>query len=187
VRLDENASRAWFWRFSGCCALAVLGAYGFLWLVTGLLLPYRKISESVNCQSNVFRMTRGMRMYADDYDDRFLPAEQWMDRLSFYMEGEHRHHCPTVSRPGQERYGYAMNRDAAQQEKGRMESPEKTPLVYDSTNLTRSAFDPVTSLPVPGRHRTRARQGSPSRTGNFIGYADGSGRIKLDSTSASTP
>ncbi len=187
MRLEENASRAWFWRFSGCCALAVLGIYGFLWLVTGLLLPYRQISESVNCQSNVFRMTRGMRMYADDYEDRYPRAEQWMDSLSFYMEGNHRYHCPTVGRPGRERYGYAMNREAAQQEKSRMASPEKTPLVYDSTNLTRSAFDSAASLPVPGRHRTKSRQGTPSRTGNFIGYADGSGRIKLDSINANPP
>jgi hypothetical protein len=64
--------------------------------------------------------------------------------------------------------------------KGKIDDPDRTPLIYDSTNLAKSAFDPFASLPRPGRHITRARKDQPSRRGNFVGYAGGNARILLD-------
>ncbi len=142
--------------------------------------PLRLIAQSVGCQGNVFRLTRGLRMYADDSDDHFPPAERWMDRGFFYIDRERYLHCPAVSQEGQRQFGYAMNTKAAGRARAKIEEPDETALVYDSTNTERSAADAFATLPVPGRHVTRPRKGVPSRRGNFVGYVGGNARIRLD-------
>ena len=53
----------------GCGGCSVLG----LWLIglflSAIFAPLRIIGQSATCQSNVFHLARGFRMYADDYDD----------------------------------------------------------------------------------------------------------------------
>jgi hypothetical protein len=154
--------------------------YLFSWLLSGMLGPLRLLGQSVTCQSNIFPVTRAFRLYADDYQDYFPPEEGWMDRVSFYVPQERRFHCPTVSKEGENRYGYALNSKMGAVLKGKIENPDQTPLVYDSVNLAESAYDPFASLPRPGRHITRARKDQPSRRGNFVGFAGGNARIRLD-------
>jgi hypothetical protein len=60
--------------------------------------------------------------------------------------------------------------------------PEQVPLLYDSTNLARSASDALTSLPKPGRHQMREGRQGPIRQGNNVGYLDGSARFRADGT-----
>ncbi len=119
-------------------------------------------------------------MYAADYDDHFPPAAQWMDRTFFYVDKERYLHCPAVSAPGEPSYGYAMNLKVEGAALSKIPDPDSMPMVYDSTNMARSAADALSTLPRPGRHITRPRGGSPSRRGDFVGYAAGNARILLD-------
>lgn len=183
MRLKDSADTAWLWKVLGCGGCAVGCIYVIGWLLAGMFLPLRIIGQSVTCQASVFHMTRAFRMYADDFDDRLPPATGWMERTMVYVDKEPRFHCPAVASPGENLYGYAMNEKVSAKPLDKIDDPDETPVVYDSTNLARSVFDPVATLPRPGRHRTRPRKESPSKIGNFIGYVGGNARIKLDSPS----
>jgi len=180
MKLSERASDTWVWKALGCGAVAVGGLYLIGWLMAGTFGPLRALGQSMNCQGNVFRMTRAFRLYADDYEDHFPPAEGWMDKTAFYVVEERRLHCPTVSKPEDNRFGYAMNSKMSGALQGKLVNPDQIPLLYDSTNTARNAIDLFASLPRPGRHITRARKDTPSRRGNYVGYAGGNARIRLD-------
>jgi hypothetical protein len=105
-----------------------------------------------------------------------------MDRTFFYLEKEQCLHCPSVAKPASKRHGYAMNSNVGGKDRAEIDRPDEAPIVYDSTNMARSAFDPISSLPKPGRHRTRPRKDLPSKVGNFMGYVGGNARIRLDVT-----
>jgi hypothetical protein len=180
MRLNEHASDSWIWKAVGCAAVAIGGIYLLSYILGGLLTPLKSIGQSVACQSNIYPVTRAFRLYADDYEDRFPPAENWMDRTAFYTGDERRFHCPAVSKPGETRFGYGMNSKMGGVVRDKLVNPDQIPLIFDSTNLKRSAHDPFLSFPKPGRHITRPRKDNPSRRGNFVGYAGGNARIRLD-------
>src|SRR5687767_7449920 len=96
MRLNEHASETWVWKALGCAVVAVGGLYLIGWLMAGMFGPLRTLGQSIACQGNVVRMTRAFRMYADDYQDHFPPAEAWMDRTFFYVTEERKLHCPAV-------------------------------------------------------------------------------------------
>ena len=176
----DSASNAWLIRATmiGLGAVVVIFIVGQI--LAAMFIPLRAIGQSVTCQSNVIKLTRSFRLYEDDYDDHIPPSAGWMDRTFFYLDKEQYLHCPAVAVPKSKEYGYAMNSSVAGKDKAAIDRPEEAAIVFDSTNVTRSAFDPMISLPKPGRHRTKPRKGSPSRPGNFVGYFDGSARILLD-------
>lgn len=180
MRLSDSASDNWIWKAAGCAAVVVGGMYLLSYILAGILGPLRLVGQSVSCQTNIYPVTRAFRLYADDYQDQFPPAEGWMDRTLFYVVDERRFHCPSVSKPGEQKFGYAMNLKLGGAVRGKLINPDQIPLVYDSTNLARNAYDPFTSFPRPGRHITKPRKDNPSRRGNFVGYAGGNARIRLD-------
>ena len=180
MRLSEPASDTWIWKALGCGVVAVGGLYVLGWLMAGMFGPLRLIGQSVTCQSNIHRVTRALLLYSDDYEGRFPSSDKWMDRTAFYVVEERRFHCPAVSRETDNRFGYAMNAGMSGKVRAKLVNPDQIPLIYDSSNLMRSAFDPFTSFPRPGRHVTRARKDTPDRRGNFVGYAGGNARIRLD-------
>jgi hypothetical protein len=180
MRLNEAATPAWMARalLIGVAALVVLWLVGQV--LGAIFAPLRLIGQSVSCQTNVFKMTRAFRLYEDDYDDRIPPAANWMDRTFFYINTEGYLHCPTVGAPGVKLYGYAMNSKVSGKDRAEIDRPDEVEIIYDSVKLGRSASDPVSSLPIPGRHRTRPRKGAPMKPGNLIGYVGGSASVRLD-------
>jgi len=100
-----------------------------------------------------------------------LPAaEKWMDNdeIASKVQKDEWFHCPDVSNRHDDRYGYAYNDAiAGHQTNGKklkeMADAARTPLLYDSSNLGKSAHDAFASLPKPGRHGGR----------NNILYCDG--------------
>ena len=113
------------------------------------------------CLSNVKQSALGLLQYTADADDRFPPRDLWMDATLPYVKSEANWHCPSVPKGA---YGYAFN--AALSRAKPPKDPAKTPLVYDSVSPIRNASDPVTSLPLPGRHGGK----------NTIAYADGAAK-----------
>ena len=180
MRLTESASSAWIWRAVGCSGLVMLGMWALGLLLGTAFAPVRQLGQSATCQANVFRLARAQLIYADDYDEKLPVASNWMDRTMSYVVEERRLHCPTVSAQGERFYGYAMNPEMDGKARSKIDNPDETPLLYDSVRLEWSAVGLVTSLPVPGRHHTRARNGSPPKVGNYVGYAAGNARFKAD-------
>ncbi|MGC8669108.1 MAG: hypothetical protein ACP5VE_13415 [Chthonomonadales bacterium] len=181
MRLDEAATGSWL-RTVAVAALCVVGVLAVVaYLLRGLLVPLRALGQSVVCAGNVFRLTRAFRMYSDDYDERFPPAPGWVDRTLFYTGDDRRYHCPVVSAPGEDRYGYAMNDSMSARFRSKVNDPDHAPIVYDSESLVRSAHDALTSLPYPGRHFVRAQKRAPLERGNFIGYVAGFAKFAPES------
>jgi hypothetical protein len=180
MKLGESASSGWLLRALayGGCAVAV---FWLLALLLGAMLgPLKSVGQSRTCQANVVILTRGFRMYTEDYDDHFPPSARWMDSAVFFLDGEKRLHCPTVSKPGEKLFGYAMNSAVSGKGKKDLTAIDTTPLVYDSSNLARNAADEVKSLPSPGRHRGRVKKSGPFQHGNNVGYAGGSATFLTD-------
>jgi prepilin-type processing-associated H-X9-DG protein len=148
-----------------CCILLVL---------VGILFPIfgkaREKARQTNCKSTLKRISAAMLMYAQDNDDTLPPANNWIDTLAPYdtpsgksEKPEDRYHCVSASGKEMEVYGYTYNSNAASQNLTKIKEREAKMLVYDSTTLTRNAFDTGTSLPKEGRHTN----------GNNIAFVDG--------------
>src|SRR4051794_11023543 len=112
MRLSEAAEGSWVVRLFTCGVCVIAGIWLLAWLVGRSLAPLQVLAQSRTCQANAVRLTRAFQMYADDYDDRFMPTSRWMDNSRVYLPqtpGNPQLHCPTVSSEGEARYGYAMN------------------------------------------------------------------------------
>lgn len=137
----------------------------------GFGAPHTKYEPSANkdCPENLKSLYFAFAQYVDGNGS--LPsAERWMDNdeLSSKVQKEEWFHCPEVSNRHDSNYGYAYN-DLLSQRKlngkklQEMPNAAKTPLLYDSSNLGKSAHDAFVSLPRSGRHGGR----------NNVLYCDG--------------
>jgi len=113
---------------------------------------------------NVQHLSRAMQLYAQDNNEHFPPGNEWMDCITKHQPNDRFYHCPAVAGVKTARFGYAFNSDLSERSLGKIGDPHQVPLIYDSSNLSRNATDPVTSLPNPPRHDLRK--------GNVIGYVD---------------
>ncbi len=115
------------------------------------------------CSSNLKQVILGTLMYAQDFDDRFPPRLRWIDSVMPYIKNESVFRCPELLESDRNAYGYAFNGILSSVPLKNVTSPESTPVIYDSDQLGRGAFDHVSSFPTPGRHKG----------GNYIGFVDG--------------
>jgi prepilin-type processing-associated H-X9-DG protein len=111
-----------------------------------------------DCPENLKSLYFAFSQYADG-NGALPPADKWMenDEIASKIQKEEWLHCPQVSNRHDTVYGYAYNDAiAGKQLNGKklneMPNAASTPLLYDSSNLTKSAHDAFTSLPKPGRH-----------------------------------
>lgn len=125
--------------------------------------------KNKDCPENLKSLYTAFRMYAEDWSG-LPPAERWEDNEELISKVHQNEwlHCPAVSNRHDDKYGYAYNTQVAGvklngQALKEMPNAAVTPLLYDSTDLAKSAHDAVTSLPKPGRHGGR----------NNILYCDG--------------
>ncbi len=124
-----------------------------------------------SCLSNLHHIGIALSLYSEDNDQRLPSAARWMDVRWPYLTDESTYKCPALTRTRPAAYGYAFNASLTQRPLKTVPRPDATPLVYDSANLARNAFDPVSSLPRPGRHSRR----------NCIQFVDGHTKAMPDS------
>lgn len=124
----------------------------------------RAQAQTTACQSNLKQLALGMLMYAQDYNEKFPPAERWEDAIRLYVKNFQIFTCPAV--PSQE-HGYAFNRALSGKSLGGVPRPAETILVYESAAGQKNAADDGSSWPEPPRHGTS----------NGCAYADG--HVKL--------
>jgi prepilin-type processing-associated H-X9-DG protein len=138
----------------------------------GLLGGGQKYEPNLNqdCPENLKSLYIAFQQYAQDWD-ALPPAANWManDDLVSKVTHDEWLHCPSVSNRTDDKFGYAYNDGAAgmkmngKHNLADLPNAAHTPLLYDSTNLSKSAHDALKSLPKPGRHTGR----------NNILYLDG--------------
>ncbi len=122
------------------------------------------------CRTNLKALYSAMNMYAQDWGG-LPPAANWDANKEFVSRVPHNSelHCPAVSNGHDSRYGYAYNTAVAGKSLGtaatlkQMKDATKTPLLYDSSNLSAGAADAYTSLATPGRHHGK----------DYVLYLDG--------------
>ena len=111
-----------------------------------------------DCPENLKSLYLAFEKYAELKGS--LPPANWLDDkdLTGNIVKEEWEHCPAVSNRHDAKFGYAFNASLAGMSLGTKEKlsqlpkASETPLLYDSTNLSKSASDKFTSLPKPGRH-----------------------------------
>jgi len=136
------------------CSCVVL----FIPILAAVLLPVftqaRKKAQAVTCLSNEKQQALGMIMYVQDYDETFPRVGKWMDNIAPYIKSEMVFHCPSVS-PGRitPDCGYAYDSRLSGATLAQIASPASSALIFESSNLNRSASDACKSLPLPGRLR----------------------------------
>ena len=168
------------------------GAVGFLLLVLIALVASTAIRRNLGviqtgiCMRNVNAISQGLKMYSQDYDDTLPPATVWMDSTRRYLHADVDFRCPVLHKTDPSAFGYALNPAAAGKKRSRIAQPENTPLVYDSTVLTRNAVAGPDTMPKEGRHQGRPgsrrrrllaaapKGGRPvNQPGNIVAFADG--------------
>lgn len=123
-----------------------------------------------SCPANLKALWTAFNLYAQDWDALPL-APNWCKNSDLVSRVPHNYelHCPAVSNGHDTVYGYAYNDKLSGLSLGtktglnQLPNASTTPLLYDSSNLTESAHDAFTSLPVPGRHSGK----------DYVVYMDG--------------
>lgn len=166
----KSSIPVWVWFVVVPCGCFIVGVIALAALLFPVFSQARERARNVSCLSNVKQQELGILMYAQDYDQYLPAANQWMDATSPYRHSELSLHCPAAAQSTSDLYGYAYNKGISARLLPSVADPQTTPMTYDSTVLTRNAFDYVSSLPRPGRHVGE----------NNVGYADGHAKHQSD-------
>ena len=158
----------------GSCGCALL----MIPILAAILFPVfaqaRAKARAVTCLSHEKQMGLGVMMYAQDYDETFPAAPQWMTQINPYVKNPAVYACPSVDNHAQTEaggvYSYAYNTQLSKRSMALVKAPQLAGMLYDSTAMTENASDALTSLPVPGRHQGR----------NNVAFGDGHAK-SLDS------
>ena len=122
---------------------------------------YTKQMAPSNCLSHAKQIALGMRMYADDNDDKFPLKENWQSAIKGYVKTDEVFICPSAKVPAN---SYAMHAERSGASRTKLPDLSKTVIGFES-ELPKShaygAFDAVAY-----RHADRA---------SFM-YADGHGK-----------
>ena len=103
------------------------------------------------CQFNLHQIALAVRMYIEDWDKRFPPADRWCDAIRPYIKDWSVLTCPAVAERGG-KWGYAMNWKLSKRFLGEVEDPAHTVVVYETENLRKNACGDGRDLPRKGRH-----------------------------------
>jgi hypothetical protein len=150
--------------------LLVLAIAAIAVFFMGTLPPSNRPSaKQASCLSNLKQMALAVRMYAEDNDDLLPFRNGWVDGCLPYLHHPDMTLCPNVPYryDHKKRHGYAFNSDLARKALPEIKDPARQILLFDSTNLSNNAADPLTSLPTEARHAD----------GNAVVYVDGHAKV----------
>lgn len=89
-------------------------------------------------------------IYGGDHDDRY-PGSGWIDDIRPFTSQSRLFRAPLFdSEPT--KYGFALNSAIAGVRGQEVQDVQGTLLIFDSTNLEKSAVEPTSTLPKPGRY-----------------------------------
>jgi prepilin-type processing-associated H-X9-DG protein len=176
-RLTKAQRLAAWLRANGAQTFAGAGCLGMLGFMLVPVFEARERNGRPYCLSNLKQIALSALMYSQDYHERLMPRERWMDSAMPYIKNESVFRCPEAVESDPIAFGYAFNGRFSMARMDRIASPASVPLFYDSENLSRNAFDHFSSLTRPGRHNGR----------NNIAFADGHAKPFTDSQLQNPP
>jgi hypothetical protein len=166
----SNTNKILLFVLIGGCGCAFLMMIILAAIMFPVFAQAREKAREQGCMSNVGKMTLGMQMYVQDYDMTFPESRNWMAKTQPYINNPAVNHCPSVSSRSGEviggAFGYAFNSRLSKASEAKVSDPYQTGMIYDSSTLTESASDPLTSLPMPPRHFNHVKC-------DLLGFVDG--------------
>ena len=141
--------------------VALLGACGcgllMIPILAAILFPVfaqaREKARQVSCLSNEKQMALGVMMYAQDYDETYPTAPQWITQIDPYVKNPSVYACPSAASRAQIQQGgvytYAYNSQMSKRAIALLKAPQLTGILYNSVAMTQNASDALTSLPFP--------------------------------------
>ncbi|MBC8065233.1 MAG: hypothetical protein H7Y17_10410 [Chlorobia bacterium] len=168
----------WVWLFGLfiCCGLPSLIAYSFY-------EKYRNAKHSLQgplCLQNLRALAAAQAMYSVD-NMGSLPAADWMDAsLPYLKKNVGAIGCPVARDKKNDDYGFAMNEAFVGKPMVVATSDGDTPLIFDSTLLSRNAVGPLSTLPEKGRHLQPDTDPEFDTWKNNVAFANGSARATQD-------
>lgn len=135
-------------------AALVVGSLATLSLLMGvpMLMSGRKANHhpSRSCLSNVKMLNTSLLIYAQDYDDHYLPVQAWNDAIWPYTKNTLLLSCPEES-DEEKRPTYALNSRLRDTILNTVQAPEQTVTFFDSVPGN-NLHGGMELLPNPSRH-----------------------------------
>jgi hypothetical protein len=85
-----------------------------------------------DCQSNLRQIAFGLKLYLQDYDEKYPPADKWCDVMRPYVKNEAVFNCPATI---DGKLGYAMNWKLSRTPATKVANPGYTVLIYEASTL----------------------------------------------------
>jgi prepilin-type processing-associated H-X9-DG protein len=135
-------------------AWGVRVAWGALFLLTFGFCAYPVLKDFLfpsgakygSCQMNLKQLATGLLMYAEDYSGRLPPAASWSAAIRTFNNNPEVFHCPIRTR---QRFGYAFNSRLSGATIDNIKTPEKVPMLFETSQDRDNAADPVVSFVAP--------------------------------------
>jgi hypothetical protein len=108
--------------------------------------------KNKTCPENLKQLYNAVLTYADSWNDTLPPADNWMTAIKDYVTKDEWLHCPEASNGQADKFGYSFNPELGGKKRKEIQGPSKTPMIYDSSDLTMNAHAGLDSMPRPGRH-----------------------------------
>jgi hypothetical protein len=139
-------------------------------LGAALLLPVRHhggSSKNTWSLSNVKQHALALAMYSTDFDDRLPEAEGWIDLSMPYSKNEDVYVDPLLvdRKPGESGYAFFLPMSGVDSMK--VEAPDKMPMTFQSSDLSRNANGYLDLLP----NRLQKRRG------NIVSFIDAHAKV----------
>lgn len=142
MRERSKYTKTGFWQIAALVAvIACIGAVSLAYA--------RQSSQYPRSILHVKRLLLSLEMYANDYDEGLPLPGKWIDETLIYTRDNDAYYSPAVAGQG---FGYALNSEYAGTYLSAIANLDTAVLLFDSTDLSRNATDPISTEPNPGRY-----------------------------------
>jgi prepilin-type processing-associated H-X9-DG protein len=108
-------------------------------------------AKEITSSSNLKQIELGILQYAEDHDETYPDAANWIDEILPYLGNRDAvFHDPSA--PAGENWSYALNSNLSGKPLAQFDAPADTVAVFESNADTKNASDTGESVPIPGRH-----------------------------------
>jgi hypothetical protein len=105
--------------------------------------------DAMGCEANVYSLAIAMEMYAADYDERYPPADRWVDlTLQDFVKTPGSYRCPRDRSTARSSYGMNSAISGMQM----MSVPDDVVCLYETAHPGDNPYGSPDDMPLPPRH-----------------------------------
>ncbi len=104
--------------------------------------------DAMSCEGNFYSLAIAMEMYATDYDERYPPADRWVDLTQHYIRSAPTYRCPRDRSTARSSYG--MNSAVSGMQM--MSVPDDVVRLYETAHPGDNPHGSPDDVPFPPRH-----------------------------------